>query len=445
MSFTPAIVDSYWTIREVPAHSLAAANVALADALAVMVAAAQDGLVRPFIDHALALGAGGRSTIIGQQSKAHAPMAALANGAMAHALDFEDTFEAGMIHPNASLVPAILALAESERVDGKKVLSALAVGCDFACRLSQALDSDPGRRGWYYPPVLSGLGATLGVSHLLGLSVARSVDALGLFASQFMLGDELKRSPHSHLRAVREGLAARAAVEATLLAQRGVRAVEEPLDGESGVFRLLTGAAPRSEIFEAVGRDFLGSEVSIKRWPSCRGTHPAIVLAERLRGRGIGKDHVASVRVRATPPNDMLFVPRASKIAPQTAIDAKFSIPFVFAAAMDAGTVALGAFSTAQLQRPDLLALAAKVKMAELVDTTAFEADFVVELKDGRSIAECVERVPEWRTGGLALGDLRSKIAGCLAHGGSSWEVDGFLGAIGQVETAGIGPVMALL
>lgn len=445
MSFTPDTVKRYWAVPNVPAPALAAAQIALADGLSVMVAAGKDDVVRPFVDHALALGDGGGATIVGNKSKVHAPMAALANGAMAHALDFEDTFEAGMIHPNASLIPAVLTLAESERVGGDRVLSALAVGCDFACRLSLALDSDPGRRGWYFPPILSGLGATLGASHLMGLSVAQTIDALGLFAAQFMLGDELKRSPHSHLRAVREGLAARAAVEAVLLARRGVRAVQEPLDGESGVFRQLTGAAPRSDIFPAAGQNFLGPEVSIKRWPSCRGTHPAIVLAERLRAQGIGPNDIASVRVRATPPNDMLFVPRASKIAPQTAIDAKFSIPFVFAAAMDAGTVTLDAFSAPQLQRRDLLVLAAKVHMAELVATKAFEAEFVVETNDGRSITECVERVPEWQAGGVALTDISAKVAGCLTHGGASCGVDTFLKAIAGVGTRGIGPVMALL
>src|SRR5690606_2019473 len=109
-----------------------------------------------------------------------------------------------------------------------------------------ALDGDPGRRGWYHPPIIAGLGATLGAARLLNLSEQQPVDALGLFAAQSMLADELKRPPHSHLRAVREGLAARAAVEAALLARAGVRAVEQPLEGKSGVFPLLTGKPPLS-------------------------------------------------------------------------------------------------------------------------------------------------------------------------------------------------------
>src|SRR5690606_25881605 len=272
-------------------------------------------------------------------------MAALGNGALAHAIDFEDTFEEGKIHPNASLIPAVLALAEAEGATGAEVIRALALGCDFACRLSLALDGDPAERGWYHPPILSGLGATLGCCLLLDLSADTALNALGLFAAQFMLADELKRSPLSHLRAVREGLAARAAVEAALLARAGVVAVEQPLEGPGGVFPILTGNAPRQSAFAGIGRHFYGPEVGVKQWPSCRGTHSAIVAAQRLRDRGVTPSAVTQVTVAVSPPNDMLFVPRQQRIAPRTAIDGKFSLPFVFATALEHGAVDLASFT----------------------------------------------------------------------------------------------------
>lgn len=441
---TRALIEAYWALDTVDPAAMAAAEIALADALAVMVAAVRlEPATAPFIDHAIALGGTGRSTLIGQGVAVSAPMAALANGALAHALDFEDTFEPGMIHPNASLIPAVLALAQAERAGGEEVLRALAIGCDFACRLSLALDGDPARRGWYHPPIIAGLGATLGAAHLLNLSPQQAVDALGLFAAQFMLADELKRSPQSHLRAVREGLAARAAVEAALLARAGVRAVEQPLEGKSGVFSLLTGKPPLSEPLHP--GSLYGPDVALKRWPSCRGTHSAIVAAQALRDKGIVARDIAHVGVTATPPNDMLFEPRASRIAPGTAIDAKFSIPFVFATALDEGAVSLASFTPDRLTRSETLALAAKIEMTALLDTSDFEARYAITLADGARLEHTVTAIAPWRSGDLALSDLAAKLTDCLGYAGKPVSTEAFLSAIEAVHHTGVDPLMALL
>jgi 2-methylcitrate dehydratase PrpD len=394
VSLTRSIVEGYLQAMAagVDRPALEAAVISLADALAVMVAAtALEPAVRPFMAYAGASGSG-PSTLIRQNVSVSPVFAALGNGALAHAIDYEDTFEEGMVHPNASLVPALLALAESEGASGKDVLAALALGCDFSCRVSLALDGDPARRGWYHPPILAGLGATLGSALLLRLDADGIRNALGLFALQFMLGDELKRSPKSDLRAVREGFAARAAVEAALLARAGVEAVEEPLEGKSGVFALLTGHPPKAEAFATVGTVFHGPDVGIKRWPSCRGTHSAILAAQALRARGVTSADIASVSVQVGPPNDMLFVPRAQRIAPQTAIDGKFSIPFVFAVVMETGDLTLASFTDEQLRSPKTLALAERVTMSEHPVPGGAEAIYTIANGSGRSSARSSRR-----------------------------------------------------
>lgn len=446
MSLSGAIADAYWAVEGTDSGVADAARICLADGLAVMAAAvALEPVVMPFLDHADALGGAGRAKIIGRDRLVSAPMAALANGALAHALDFEDTFEAGKIHPNASLIPAVLALAQAEGASGGAVIRALGIGCDFACRLSLALVDDPAQRGWYHPPILSGLGATLGAAALLGLTARQAVDALGLFASQFTLSDELKRSPESHLRAVREGLAARAAVESVLLARAGVRAVEHPLEGPSGVFAMLSGRGPDPRALLAdIGRSFHGPAVAIKRWPCCRGTHSAIVAAQRFRGRGINPDSIARVEVVATPPNDMLFVPVENRVAPRSAIDAKFSIPFVFATAMETGEVSLDSFVPDRLRHPQTLVLSRKVSMHSLEQTDAFESQFVLTMKDGTRFEETITAIAPWRSGGLMLSDLAVKVQPCLAHHGAGAEVP-FLAAVAAIEKDGVDPIMALL
>lgn len=447
MTLTADILARYGALGQADIDQGArdAARVALADGLAVMVAATGlEPAVRPFMDYAASSGAG-PSTLLGAGRLVSPVMAALANGALAHAIDFEDTFEEGMIHPNASLIPSVLALAESEGAGGEDVVKALALGCDFACRLSLALDGDPARRGWYHPPIIAGLGAALGCSVLLGLGVDATRNALGLFAAQFMLADELKRSPRSDLRAIREGFAARAAVESALLARAGVEAVEQPLEGPSGVFRLLTGNAPLENAFADIGERFLGLQVGVKRWPACRGTHNAIVVAERLRARGISSDAIAQVTVSSVPPNDMLFVPRAQRIAPQTAIDAKFSIPFVLSKALEDGTVNLASFDKAQLQSPASRDFAQRVHFDKLLPAGSPEAIYEVKLADGAILAETVDTVPVWRAQTIALPDLLDKVRSSFAASGKSIDHERFLSAIAGIESDGIAPIMAIL
>lgn len=446
-TLTRSVLDRYIAVGNggIDRAAMDAARVALADGLAVMVAASRlEPAVAPFMAYAAASGSGA-ATLVGESRKVSPVMAALGNGALAHAIDFEDTFEEGMIHPNASLIPAVLALAESEGSSGQDVMRALVLGCDFACRLALALDGDPALRGWYHPPILAGLGATLGCCLLLKLSADASCNAIGLFAAQFMLADELKRSPLSHLRAVREGLAARAAVEAALLARAGVVAVEQPLEGPSGVFSMLTGNPPAEAAFADIGKTFWGPQVGVKRWPACRGTHSAIIAAQRLRQKGVSPSDVLSVAVAVSPPNDMLFVPRRQRIAPQTPIDAKFSIPFVFATALEHGTVNLASFAPAELRRQTSLDLAGLVHMSDAGPPPGIEAVYAVETASGHTIVEKIEPVPVWRAGGIALEDLSGKLETCLAAGSRPVDVRALLAAIAGIEGDGVDAVMRLL
>jgi len=447
MSLTLSIAERYLDVaaRGVDRPALEAARIALADALAVMVAATGlEPRVRPFMAHATVSGSG-PSTLIGENLKVSPIFAALANGALAHAIDFEDTFEEGMVHPNASLVPAVLALAESEKSSAGDVLAAMALGCDFSCRASLALDGDPAQRGWYHPPILAGLGAVLGAALLVKLDADGIRNALGLFIGQFMLGDELKRSPRSDLRAVREGFAARAAVEAALLARAGVEAVETPIEGPSGLFAMLTANPPEAQAFATVGTVFHGPEVGIKRWPSCRGTHAAILAALAFRRKGIiGKD-IAAVGVQVGPPNDMLFVPRSQRIAPQTAIDGKFSIPFVFASVMEAGDLTLGSFSPSHLRAPETLALAARVTMSAQPVTEGAEAIYTIETKAGKTLHETIDAVPIWRTRDMALSDLAPKLETCFNSASRPPDPSLFLAAMANFESQPVTALMSLL
>ena len=158
-------------MRRSPPDAIEAAKLSLLDAMGVSIAAGTLGEgCAPFVALARAQGGEPVCTILGFGDRATAAGAALANGALAHALDFEDAHDEAFVHPNAALVPVLLALAEARGgVSGESFLTALAVGCDLTCRLGIALSTGLAARGWYGPPILGGLGAAAGAACLLGL------------------------------------------------------------------------------------------------------------------------------------------------------------------------------------------------------------------------------------------------------------------------------------
>ena len=117
----------------------------LLDALGVTLAASGlNDACLVFVDLAERSGGKPESTIIGFDAKVPMIAAAFANGAMAHALDFEDAHDTALVHPNAAAIPAALAAAEAlGAVDGKQFIAAVAVACDLVCRLGLAFTKNP--------------------------------------------------------------------------------------------------------------------------------------------------------------------------------------------------------------------------------------------------------------------------------------------------------------
>lgn len=350
--------------EDLPAAAAEAAKLALLDATGVMLGAS--GLspeVQPFLSLARAGGAGPCS-ILGTGHSASAPMAALANGAMAHALDFEDAFDRAPGHPNASLVPALIALAQAgQPVGGAQFLAAMALGGDLSCRLGLALRQEMEQGGWYPPPILAGLGAAVGAAKLLGLGATATRDALSLMLCQAVMPGEIKHSQGTVIRAVREGFPAQGAVISALLAREGVAGFEEPLEGYSGFYALYAGGQYAGhDLLDRLGERFHITELTFKPWPSCRGTHPFIELALDLAAQhGFGPADVVAVEAGIDRVQQMLVEPLERKRAPATVIDAKFSIPFCIAIALAYGKVDLDSFGEAALADPALLALSARV------------------------------------------------------------------------------------
>lgn len=404
-----------------PPATVAAAKRVLLDATGVMLGASSASEPRPFVDFAAGQGEG-PCAILGTGRSASAPLAALANGALAHALDFEDAFDLAPGHPNASLVPALIALAQAEgRVDGRHFLTALAVGGDLACRIGLSVGKalDPG--GWYPPPIVAAYGAAAGAAKLLGLDARATRDALSLMLCQATMPGEIKHSAGTELRAVRESFPAQAAVTSALLARGGVTGFEEPLEGKGGFFALFAhNEYDPALVLDGLGEQFWIEQLTFKPWPSCRGTHAAIEVALALREEhGLAPADIAEIAVGVDSLQRMLIEPLARKQAPATAIDAKFSIPYCVAVALVRGTVDLDSFGPDMLGDPEILAVAARVG-ARYTDQPTWHhgggGALEIVLRDGRRLDGEVYNALGCPDRPLSETALRDKFVACAGR-----------------------------
>lgn len=353
----------------IPSSVLRSAARVVLDASGVMRAAsALAPEVQPFIAHAVEGGAG-PARILGTAHGVRPALAALANGAMAHALDFEDALDGAPLHPNASLVPAVLALAQAQgRLSGRSLLAAIAIGCEVSCRIALCLRQRLEDGGWYPPPILGAFGAVAGAARVLGLTPRQILDAWSLLLLQNSSPGEIKHDRDTVIRAVREAFPAQVAVQVAQLAQSGVRGFDAPLEGRDGFFRLFAGNRyDRETLFAALGERWHIGFLSFKPWPSCRGTHAAIECALLLRDQADWRA-IRELRMEGCEVHRMLALPHARKTAPQTAIDAKFSLPYTAAVALVTGSVNLDSFGTAALANPQVLQLAQRASFVQRED-----------------------------------------------------------------------------
>jgi 2-methylcitrate dehydratase PrpD len=372
-------------------QTLHAAARVLLDATGVMRAASTLPEVQPFIAEARTSG-GGPCTVLGTDLRTRAELAALANGAMAHALDFEDTLDTAPLHPNASLVPAVLALSQAHGpISGRAMLEAIAVGCEVACRLALCLRRPLEDGGWYPPPILGAWGAVAGAARLLELAPRQLLDAWSLLLLQNSCAGEIKHDRHTILRAVREAFPAQAAVQVARLARAGVRGFDAPLEGRDGFFRIFAQGEYEPEVLLRPGHWHIES-LSFKPWPSCRGTHAAIECALRLRAAlRDGWEQIRHIRIEGSEVHRMLAEPAARKQAPQTAIDAKFSLPFTVATALLKAGVDLDCFDPVARQNRAVLELAGRSEFLVRADWTSRDAvsgAVQITLADGRILRE---------------------------------------------------------
>ncbi|HET7096610.1 MAG TPA: MmgE/PrpD family protein [Casimicrobiaceae bacterium] len=380
------------SVADLPPPAIAAAKANIFDTLACAAAGSSAPAVGDARELALEWGGAPQATILAFGDKVPAHHAAWVNGTMAHARDYDDTHDAAVLHAGVSVVPAALAAAELRGgVRGAEFIAAVAAGLETICRLGVATRIGIIESGFIYTPLFGHFAATVAAGRVLGLDVARMVNALGIAYSQVAGNHQVTRDGALTKR-MQPGFAAQSALVSVQLARRGVRGAQATFEGVDGFLRVyLRDRCDRDALRDRLGERYEFVELSYKPYPCCRFNHTAIDAALALRASAdVRPERIRRIRAAVNRQAfEAVCTPVDVRKAPRTVVHAQFSIPFTVAAALVDGSVRLGHFDEASLRREDILALAQRVD-ARVDDDIEREwsrnispTELIVELTDG--------------------------------------------------------------
>jgi len=347
-------------------------------------------------------GGRGVATLVGSAVRVPARAAALANGAISHALDFDDTHFAHIGHPSVAVMPAALALGERVGAPLDEVLAAALIGAEASVRVGLWLGRGHYQGGFHQTATAGAFGAALAGARLMRLGRVQLAHALGLVATR---ASGLKAQFGTMGKPYNAGMAAANGVEAVELAARGMRSDPAALDGAFGFGATHMGAGEAGAM-EGLGRRWLISNVSLKFHACCHGLHAMLeALARALEEAGDETgDGTAVVRVDLRAHRRWESV--CNIVRPASGLEGKFS--FRHAAALRLAGHDTGApesFDDALVDAPRISALreAIDVRFDDALGET--EAEAVVHLASGRRV-----RARHDLGAPLALGERRRRV-----------------------------------
>jgi 2-methylcitrate dehydratase PrpD len=259
---------------------------------------------------------------------------AVANGYMAHALDFDDTHDEAQLHTGVSVIPAVLAAAESSgNANGKQLIESIVCGTEVLSRLGLGVLNSPGDWGWVYTSVLGSIGAAAAVAKLLGGDEEDIWNAMGIAYSE-AAGNCQTSTEGTLAKRLQPGLAAGSGVRAAELALAGISGPRAFVNGKYGLASLyFRGQYDTSRAVRELGSVWQVDRLSFKPYPCCRGAHGALdlVLAALDAGK-LRPEMLRSIRVGASAGmQKYLGEPAEQKRHPATLIDCQFSLPWLVA------------------------------------------------------------------------------------------------------------------
>ncbi len=343
--------------------------------------------------------------------------------ALSHVTETDDLHRSSVTHPGCVVMPTALLLTREIGGTGALALRAILAGYEAMLRVGESLGE--GHYRVFHNTATAGVfGSAAAACTVLDLDENAWVWAMGSAGTQasglWQFNEDATMSKHLH-----PGHAAAAGVRAALLAAQGFTGPSEILEGAKGFFRSLC-PDPMPEAITAEAPGWKLPETSMKPYPCCRHTHPAIDAALELRA-ALGLSSAGEVRagrVRSIRIGTYrAALDKTDRPRPATPYAAKFSIQFCVARSLAFGPPGLASFESAELGSEPL---AAWLERTAVASDAAFEGAYPahwgaeVEVTAGDGSTHRASRADAVGDPELPLSDeaLDRKALGLLEYGG---------------------------
>lgn len=358
--------------EDLPADVVARAHSILLDTLGVALAGASMPWSRAFRATALRMGGPGEATICGFGDRVGAVPAALANGSIGHANDFDEYYAFGPLHPGACVWTA-LALGESRQMSGRALLTSIVLGYDVTVRIAEAFFSGPlgerafSTRGFQAQALCGVFASTLQSGVILGLSPEQMANAIGI-AATYPGGTIEFLADGSDTKRLLPGKACAQGVEAAYLAADGLRGPHSALEGRRGFFGAYGQDVQPDVVTRALGNEFGIRHSVIKPYPVMGGNTAAIdAVLDVMRSNSLRPADVAKVRVHTRSHfiaySGNFYGDASERYRPTSRFSAEMSLPYAIGCAIARSGVDFDSFEAAARGDSAVLAAAAKVEV----------------------------------------------------------------------------------
>ena len=255
---------------QLPANIVARAKTHILDTLGAMISGSVLKPGQVAIDFVRAQAGPQQATVAGTNLRTSAILAALANAMTAHADETDDAHFPTVTHPGSVILPAALAIAETQHRSGKELIDALVLGYDVMCRVNKALDRESvSNRGLHPGSLCAGFGAAATASRLLKLNPQQTSYALAMAGTQACGINTWRQDPeHIDKAFCYSGAPARNGVTAALMAQGGFTATTAVFEGEENFLRAFSDRPHPDELNKELGSRYEILDTSIKKYPA---------------------------------------------------------------------------------------------------------------------------------------------------------------------------------
>ena len=413
------------TFAQLPGEVVETAKTLILDQLGVMILGSSAAGIDTLLATISQWGGQPEASVLVHGGRFPAHHAALVNGTMARALDYDAVHEKAILHVTAGSLPQCLAVAERRRgVSGKELVTAMVAAMEFMIRLGLASETSFLNTGRVTTLHQANFGGALAAAKLMRLGPRAIVSALGVAYGQ-VAGTLQMVVEGSVMVRVLQGFAAQNAVLAATLAENGLASIERVFEGEFGYFRAYHDNKYNAQTLTGgLGSEFVTPTTSIKYYPCCFLAHFAIEAMCRLRAEhDLRPDDVAAIHLRMTKGSyGAVCSPVAQKRVVTNTQEALFSAPYGVAAALVHGAVSVEHMMPAAIEDPRVAAVAARVtaevdpELERAYGRIIGPSIVDVTLTDGRTLSCRVDSVKGHPSNPMSFDDCEEKFWSCVPY-----------------------------